>query len=342
MIDRGAFPFVPDDITGLFRRLNGAPMYDILDTLDALLKEKDFYPNFNTYRAELDSAGIFVQRMEVAMSAVLAKNASQQTATTWEKFEEVQDFKLRLLPADQQRNIADYWIAGPKPGLFKMRPGSADESLLKRTDELITMFDLAINKLKKDDDLRLFFTYAHGYITKKIRKHIDLFAAPNPLMRLNDSFASTYLNAINGTPHTGWQDAFKHCATLDETQVSTTPSGAPGPYVPVNLLAMEECGMCMAEVHINRDLKDALRAVKGVNAQDYGNVLIFVTEGNLFAEVQTRGQAVGSLAFMGSSFVGGKMNMSAKIWRNQVFKEVYGQDVPDPSPAFVAAYHKGA
>jgi hypothetical protein len=117
MVDQGAFPFVPGDITGLFRRLNGAPMYDILDTLDALLKKKNFYPNFNTYRAELDSAGTFVQRMEVAMSAVLAKNASQQTATTWEKFQEVQDFKLRLLPVDQQRNIKDYWAAGPTPGL---------------------------------------------------------------------------------------------------------------------------------------------------------------------------------------------------------------------------------
>ncbi len=125
MVDRDAFSFVPGDVTGLFRRLNGAPMYDILDTLDALLKEKNFYPNFNTYRANLDAAGIFVARMEVAMSAVLAKNTSQATTTTWEAFQKVQDFKQRQLPADQQRNIQDYWAAGPNPGL---QPGGVPVS----------------------------------------------------------------------------------------------------------------------------------------------------------------------------------------------------------------------
>lgn len=117
MIDRTAFSFVPKDLVGLFRRLNGACMADILDTLDALLKEKNFYPNFNTYRAQLDSAGIFVARMEVAMSAVLSKNASSLTNTTWEEFQRVQGFKLKLLPADQQGTIQSYWSAGPNPGL---------------------------------------------------------------------------------------------------------------------------------------------------------------------------------------------------------------------------------
>lgn len=119
MVDRGALPLVPSDVTGLFRRLNGLAMYDILDTLDALLKEKNFYPNFNTYRTNLDAAGIFVARMEVAMSAVLAKSTSQQTVTTWEKFQEVQDFKLRQLSKDgaELRYIMEYWAAGPNPGL---------------------------------------------------------------------------------------------------------------------------------------------------------------------------------------------------------------------------------
>jgi hypothetical protein len=96
----------------------------------------------------------------------------------------------------------------------------------------------------------------------------------------------------------------------------------------------------MAKIHIMRDLKDALTAVKGVNAQDYGNVLIFVMEGNLFAEVQIRGQARGALMVMTSMPIAHKMNLDAKLWRNQVFKEVYGQDVPEPDATFVSAYHK--
>ncbi|QDT53086.1 hypothetical protein Pan44_11010 [Caulifigura coniformis] len=43
MVDRQAFVYVPGDIRGLFRRLNGASMVDILETLDALLKEKNFF-----------------------------------------------------------------------------------------------------------------------------------------------------------------------------------------------------------------------------------------------------------------------------------------------------------
>jgi hypothetical protein len=117
MIDRGAFPLVPGDMVGFFRRMNGCSMSDILDTMDALLKEKNFYPNFNTYRSQLDSAGIAVPRMEVAMSAVMAKGASRQTNTTWDDFKRAQDFKLKTLPPPQQDDIKAYWAAGPTPGL---------------------------------------------------------------------------------------------------------------------------------------------------------------------------------------------------------------------------------
>jgi hypothetical protein len=102
---------------GFFRRMNGCAMCDILDTMDALRKEKNFYPNFNTYRSQLDSAGIAVPRMELAMSAVMAKAASQLTNTTWQEFARVQDFKLKTLPAAQQDDIKAYWSAGPAPGL---------------------------------------------------------------------------------------------------------------------------------------------------------------------------------------------------------------------------------
>lgn len=61
MIDRNLFSLVPGNITGLFRSLNGAPMYDILDTLEALTKEKSFYPNPDLHRPALQAGGIFEQ-----------------------------------------------------------------------------------------------------------------------------------------------------------------------------------------------------------------------------------------------------------------------------------------
>jgi hypothetical protein len=200
------------------------------------------------------------------------------------------------------------------------------------------MFDAAITKYNSTNDVRAFFTMAHAYITKKIRKHIGLFVAPTPLLRLNDSFATTFLNAVNGHPHEGWQRAFRVCAGLSTAEeehlfgvISTEKQAGP---------SYELCASCMAKIHISRDLKDALKAVKGVSAQDYGNILIFVNEGHLFAEVQIRGRARGAFFVMVGVPLANSLNMSAKMWRNQAFKDAYGLEVPDPSTAFVAAYHK--
>ena len=97
----------------------------------------------------------------------------------------------------------------------------------------------------------------------------------------------------------------------------------------------------MANIHITQDLRNALTRIQGVDAQDYGNILIFVNEGQLFAEVQVRGRAKASVMMMGSWPVMDQLKMNAKVWRNQAYKDAYGKDVPEPSPAFVSAYHKG-
>jgi hypothetical protein len=224
---------------------------------------------------------------------------------------------------------------GPVWAYMQLAVDPVEPALLSQTDVLIKRFDAAIAKLKAAGDIRVFFTFAHAYITKKIRKHIGLFAAPNALLRLNASFATTFLQAIEGSPHAAWQSAFRVCSGL-----STAATEGFVEYVMLAPVSFEVCGACMAKVHITRDLKDALLAVKGVDAQDYGNVLIFVMEGNLFAEVQIRGQARGALVLMTSMPIANKLNLDAKLWRNQVFKEVYGKDVPEPAPTFVSAYHK--
>jgi hypothetical protein len=138
MIDRQVFAFVPGNITLVFQRLNGAPMYDILDTFDALLKEKNFYPNVGQYRAELDGAGIFVQRMEVAMSAVMSKNANP---SSFGEFTSRNADKLAQLPEDQRANIVKYFT------------GSASASALSK-DELVAKYlEWAKNALYKTRSL---------------------------------------------------------------------------------------------------------------------------------------------------------------------------------------------
>jgi hypothetical protein len=212
-----------------------------------------------------------------------------------------------------------------------------DQQLLARTKSLGDSFDAVARKLAGPPvDLRIFFTFAHGYITKKIAKHIGLFNNPNALMRLNDSFATTYLNALNGAPHDGWQRAFRVC----KAEQDAVRSGFVG-LIFMGPIAYETCGACMANIHIKRDLRDALKKVMDVDAQDYGNILVFVMEGNIYAETMIRGAAKGALMVMTSVPFAAKLNLDVKAWRNQVFQDCYGKPVPAPSDAFIAAYHKG-
>jgi hypothetical protein len=211
-----------------------------------------------------------------------------------------------------------------------------DQSLVARTNALVNRFNVAIARLAGPPvDLRVFFTFAHCYITKKIAQHIDLFANPNSLMRLNEIFATTYLNAIEGAPHADWQKAFNVC----RGEQDAVRSGFIG-LIFIGPVAFEGCGACMANVHINRDLKDALTQITDVDAQDYGNILIFVMRGNIYAETKIRGQAKGALMIMTSLPFAGKLNLDVKAWRNKVFKDCYGKDVPQPSDDFVSQVNK--
>jgi hypothetical protein len=214
-----------------------------------------------------------------------------------------------------------------------------DGKLLARTKEIDVAFKTVAGRLAAAGDPRLFFTHAHGYITGKIAKHIKLFSKPNALMRLNDSFATVYLRAINGNPHPGWMEAFKICKAMEKAKdaQSFLERAVMAPYAAT---AFETCGGCMAKIHISTDLKNALKSVKDVDPQDYGNILVFVIEGHLYAEVQVRGRAMGALMMMFSVPVMDWLNTNAKKWRNDAFLEVYNKAVPDPSSAFKAAYNR--
>jgi len=156
-------------------------------------------------------------------------------------------------------------------------------------------------------------------------------------MRLNDCFATTYLNAINGSPHSDWQRAFRVC----KGEQDAVRSGFIG-LIFIGPIAFESCGACMANVHIKRDLRDALNKVTDVDPQDYANILIFVMRGNLYAEVKIRGVAKGALMVMTSLPFAPKLNLDVKVWRNKVFQDCYGKLVPEPSAAFVSEINKRA
>jgi hypothetical protein len=214
---------------------------------------------------------------------------------------------------------------------------SIDPHLLARTKSLENQFDTAIGRLGSNSelDLRIFFTMAHGYITGKIGRHVELFTNPNALMRLNESFATAYLHALNGVAHGPWARAFSIC----KGESKAVTSGFVG-LIFIGPVAAEVCGACMASVHINHDLRHALMKVRDVDAQDYGNILIFVEEGNLYAESQLRGQALGSAATIMGHLFANRLNLDVREWRNKVFQDCYNKSVPDPSDRFVAAYHK--
>jgi hypothetical protein len=212
-----------------------------------------------------------------------------------------------------------------------------DLALLNRTRDLARQFDAAIARLAGTPsiDLRIFFTMAHGYITARIAQCVELFNNPNALMRLNECFATEYLRAINGKPHADWIRAFRVCrAESDAVQSGFVGLVFVGPF------ATEACGACMASVHIKRDLRDALGKVRDVDPQDYGNVLIFVTEGNLYAESELRGRGLGAAAFVVGQLFVKKLNLNVKQWRNDVYVAAYGKQVPDPSEKFAAAYRR--
>jgi hypothetical protein len=107
----------------------------ILQILDDLF-DRGFIPNPNNYQNEMRRAGIFVERLAVAMAAVLHKHGR---SLTWGKFWEVYESNLSMLPFKQKQEIHDYWFAGPIPGLAG--PGDQPAPVIGNTgDWFVTDF----------------------------------------------------------------------------------------------------------------------------------------------------------------------------------------------------------
>jgi hypothetical protein len=112
-----------NDIVGLFRYLGPMWIVVCMQILEDMLIRKIFYPNPDRYATELRSAGIYVDRMEIAMVAALHKVGR---SITWEQFEDMHGRKMDQLPPQQKGEIKNFWLAPPTPGLVK-DPKTAQE-----------------------------------------------------------------------------------------------------------------------------------------------------------------------------------------------------------------------
>ena len=170
----------------------------------------------------------------------------------------------------------------------------------------------------KREDLRWFFAYAHGQITRQINANLSLFQDPNALLRLNIHFAEEFVRAIDGQPHDLWKRAFKVCMSLQRNETML-------------FMEAEMCGAAMANVHIHSHLANALRDVGCISAQDYGNMLVFVNRGSLAALVRLRGRAIGAAEAMLNQLAAPMLELEVKAWRNAVFEAACHTRVPDPA-----------
>jgi hypothetical protein len=167
-------------------------------------------------------------------------------------------------------------------------------------------------------DLRWFFAYAHGTISKLINANLELFQDPNALLKLNIHFSEAFIRAVDGDGPDLWKKAFRMCAALQKNELLLQGE-------------VEMCGAAMANVHIFLDLQTALREVGCISADDYGNMLVFVNRGNLAALVRLRGRADGAAERMLQELVGPIIGLDVKAWRNAVFEAVCKKKVPEPT-----------
>lgn len=118
-------------------------------------------------------------------------------------------------------------------------------------------------------DVRWFFTYAHAMVMQEINLYVGAFLRPERMLRLNERFAASYLEAIGGNPHAAWERVFRRCEELKRH----------GGLWLTHVVA----GRLMAKVHIEVDLVASLCEVRGIPPVDYGNALSLVERGTLAA-----------------------------------------------------------
>lgn len=225
-------------------------------------------------------------------------------------------------------------------------PDEELDNLLKENRALIdTLSEVAIQQGKeKKGGLKVLFTLIHRDITQEIIRAVGLDAFDNPksLLKFNKHFTSAYLQAVkNPASSPKWKKAFEECELQSEivsqalADVMPKDPLSPSPLM-TQMLAQRRCTEAEGDVHINNDMMEALIATREegnypVSMRDFGNMLELVQRGTKSGIKEVVPSVLGHFEAFVKQYL---LPCVEETWRNNVFKQVCGEDVRKPDKQF--------
>lgn len=223
----------------------------------------------------------------------------------------------------------------------------ADEelnNLLRENGEIIdALSEVAIQQGKeRKDELKILFTLIHRDITQEIIRAVGLEAFDNPksLLRFNKHFANAYLQAVkNPASSPKWKKAFEECelqSGLVRQALADGTSNDPSSPLMTQMFAQRRCTEAEGDVHINNDMMEALIATREdgkytVSMRDFGNMLELVQRGTKSGIKDVAPSVIGHFEAFVKQYL---LPCVEETWRNNVFKQVCGEEVGKPEPQF--------
>ena len=218
------------------------------------------------------------------------------------------------------------------------------DNLLRENGEIIdALSEVAIQQGKeRKDELKILFTLIHRDITQEIIRAVGLEAFDNPksLLRFNKHFANVYLQAVkNPASSPKWKKAFEECelqSGLVRQALADGTSNDPSSPLMTQMLAQRRCTEAEGDVHINNDMMEALIATREdgkytVSMRDFGNMLELVQRGTKSGIKDVAPSVIGHFEAFVKQYL---LPCVEETWRNNVFKQVCGEEVGKPEPQF--------
>lgn len=225
-----------------------------------------------------------------------------------------------------------------------MPPDEELDNLLSENRKLIdALSEVAIQQGKEQKgELKVLFTLIHRDITKEIIRAVGLKAFDNPkaLLRFNKYFANAYLQAVkNPAASPKWKKAFAECELQSEIvrqALAGATSNDLSPSLMTQMLAQRRCTEAEGDVHINNDMMEALIATREngdytVSMRDFGNMLELVQRGTKSGIKDVAPAVIGHFEAFVKQYL---LPCIEETWRNNVFKQVCGEEVEKPDLQF--------
>jgi len=223
-------------------------------------------------------------------------------------------------------------------------PDEELDNLLRENREIIdALSEVAIQQGKeRKDELKVLFTLIHRDITQELIRAVGLDAFDNPksLLRFNKHFANAYLQAVkNPASSPKWQKAFEECelqsGLVRQALADKTANGLSSSLM-TQMLAQRRCTEAEGDVHINNDMMEALVASRengnyAVSMRDFGNMLELVQRGTKSGIKDVTPSVIGHFEVFVKQYL---LPCVEEAWRNNVFKQVCGEEVEKPEPDF--------